>query len=138
MRGPSETPWGCLTPLRLNEASVVGSRVLPARPYHFRVSASRPLVVGFDLDMTLIDTRPGFAACLDALAQDTGVTFDVAGMVERLAPPLDLLLRPYFPEASDARIHGLVDRFRELYPATAVGPTRALPGAHEALAAVRA
>ena len=94
--------------------------------------------MGFDLDMTLIDTRPGFAACLEALSQDTGVTFDVAGMVERLGPPLDLLLRPYFPDASDDRIHGLVDRFRELYPATAVGPTLALPGAHEALAAVRA
>src|SRR3954452_15769791 len=36
-----------------------------------------PLVVGFDLDMTLIDTRPGFAATLQVLADETGVVLDV-------------------------------------------------------------
>ena len=36
------------------------------------------LVVGFDLDMTLIDTRPGIAAVWDALAAETGVTIDSA------------------------------------------------------------
>ena len=97
-----------------------------------------PLVVGFDLDMTLIDTRPGFAACLAALGEETGIEFDTAAMVERLGPPLDALLAPYFPDADAAFMGGLIDRFRELYPATAVPPTRAFPGAHEALAAVRA
>ena len=96
-----------------------------------------PLVVGFDLDMTLIDTRPGFAACLEALCEETGLQLDVAAMVERLGPPLDLLLAPYVPEADRAELDRLVDRFRELYPGTAVPPTEALPGAHEALAAVR-
>ncbi len=98
---------------------------------------SAPLVVGFDLDMTLIDTRPGFAACLRALGEETGVEFDVAGLVSRLGPPLDLMLAPYFPDADEAFVSGLVDRFRELYPALAVPPTEAFPGAHEALAAVR-
>ena len=41
---------------------------------------SAPLVVGFDLDMTLIDTRPGFAACLEALGEEMAVEFDVAGL----------------------------------------------------------
>ena len=50
-----------------------------------------PLVVGFDLDMTLIDTRPGFAACLTALGEEAGVEFDVASLVERLGPPLDVM-----------------------------------------------
>jgi phosphoglycolate phosphatase-like HAD superfamily hydrolase len=96
-----------------------------------------PLVVGFDLDMTLIDTRPGFAACLAALGEETGVEFDTAAMVERLGPPLDMLLAPYFPDADEALVRGLVDRFRELYPEIAVPPTQPFPGAHEALAAVR-
>ena len=40
---------------------------------------SAPLVVGFDLDMTLIDTRPGFAACLRALEGRTGLALPVDG-----------------------------------------------------------
>jgi phosphoglycolate phosphatase-like HAD superfamily hydrolase len=31
------------------------------------------LVVGFDLDMTLIDTSAGFVATIDALAAELGV-----------------------------------------------------------------
>ena len=96
-----------------------------------------PLVVGFDLDMTLIDTRPGFAACLTALGEEAGVEFDVAFLVERLGPPLDVMLSPYFPDHEPAHVARLVDRFRELYPAIAVPPTLAFGGAHEALAAVR-
>ena len=98
---------------------------------------STPLVVGFDLDMTLIDTRPGFAACLAALCEETGLELDIPALVEQLGPPLDLMLAPYLPGADRADLDRLVDRFRELYPETAVPPTRALPGAHEALAAVR-
>jgi phosphoglycolate phosphatase-like HAD superfamily hydrolase len=98
---------------------------------------SAPLVVGFDLDMTLIDTRPGFAACLVALGAETGVEFDVEALVSRLGPPLDVMLAPYFPAADRTFLDRLVDRFRELYPEIAVPPTKAFPGAHEALAAVR-
>ncbi|HET6560539.1 MAG TPA: ATP-dependent sacrificial sulfur transferase LarE [Marmoricola sp.] len=97
-----------------------------------------PLVVGFDLDMTLIDTRPGFAACLAVLGEEVGVEFDVASLVEQLGPPLDVMLAPYLPDHDADRMQTLVDRFRELYPATAVPPTIAFAGAHEALAAVRA
>ncbi len=98
---------------------------------------SAPLVVGFDLDMTLIDTRPGFGACLTVLGEETGVDFDVAGMVEKLGPPLDMMLAPYFPDADQAHLDRLIDRFRELYPDIVVPRTEAFPGAHEALAAVR-
>ena len=90
--------------------------------------------VGFDLDMTLIDTRPGFAACLRVLGEETGLVFDVEGMVEALGPPLDLMLVPY---AEADAIPALVDRFRALYPEIAVAPTLALPGTHDAIAAVR-
>lgn len=98
------------------------------------MNAFPALVVGFDLDMTLIDTRPGFSATLEQIALETGVDLDVAAMSARLGPPLSHMLEPYYPVD---QIDGLVDRFREHYPAHAVAPTVELPGAHEALAAVR-
>jgi uncharacterized protein len=92
------------------------------------------LGVGFDLDMTLIDTRPGIAETLLALGRESGVELDVEAITAQLGPPLSVMLAPYFPED---RIDGLVDRFRDLYPQHAVAPAHALPGAEEALAAVR-
>lgn len=93
-----------------------------------------PLVVGFDLDMTLIDTAPGFREVLTALGVELGVEFPVEDMTARLGPPLDLLLEPYL--AADA-IAPAGDRFRALYPDHAITGTPALGGAHEAIAAVR-
>ena len=91
-------------------------------------------MVGFDLDMTLIDTRPGFAATLEVLGSELGVAFPAAAMTQRLGPPLDLLLADHL--AAD-RIPEAVDRFRELYVDHCIHPVPALAGAHEALAAVR-
>jgi phosphoglycolate phosphatase-like HAD superfamily hydrolase len=91
------------------------------------------LVVGFDLDMTLIDTRVGFLATLDALGDELGVAFP-PDMVDRLGPPLDQMLEPHLHAD---HIPDAVARFRELYPVAAVPPTPAFPGAHEALSAVR-
>ena len=97
-----------------------------------------PVVVGFDLDLTLIDTRLGFAATLDVLAAETGVAIDVADVVGRLGPPLDLLLAPYFPADFPAdAMDGVVASFRAHYPVHAVAATPALAGAHAALEAVR-
>jgi len=94
-----------------------------------------PVTVGFDLDMTLIDSRPGIKAVYDALSAETGVFIDSALAVTRLGPPMDEELANWFPAE---RIAALGDRFRELYPAYAIEPTPALPGAVEAVAAVRA
>ncbi|MCW2848510.1 MAG: gph 1 [Marmoricola sp.] len=92
------------------------------------------LVVGFDLDMTLIDTVVGFAATLDVLAAELGVDFPTAEMSARLGPPLELLLEPHLDAE---RIGPAVDRFREIYPDVAVTPTPVLVGVAGALAAVR-
>src|SRR3954468_22335175 len=94
------------------------------------------LVVGFDLDMTLIDTRPGFAATLTALSEQTGVAFDIDEMTSRLGPPLSHLLAPYFPDFPAERIDGLVDDFRSYYADHAIAPTQEFDGAHAALDAV--
>ncbi|WP_435743429.1 HAD family hydrolase [Nocardioides sp. SYSU DS0663] len=99
-----------------------------------RDDRSTPLAVGFDLDMTLIDTAPGFGSVLEALGAELGVDFPVAEMTARLGPPLDLLLEPYL--AADA-IPAAGDRFRALYPDHAIASVPLLAGAQEALAAVR-
>ena len=91
------------------------------------------LTVGFDLDMTLIDSRPGIAAVYAALSDETGVPIDVELAVSRLGPPLAEELGYWFPAEVVAET---ADRFRALYPALAITPTGLLPGAREALAAV--
>jgi uncharacterized protein len=92
-----------------------------------------PLVVGFDLDMTLIDSRPGIAAALDALSAETGVHIDSAAAVSRLGPPLNEELVRWFPED---QVEQTADRFRELYPDLAITPTGMMAGAREAVDAV--
>ena len=97
-------------------------------------SAASPLVVGFDLDMTLIDTVPGFGPVLRTLGEELGVEFPVDDLTSQLGPPLDVMLSGHLP---DPQIPAAVDRFRELYPDHAITPVPALPGAYDALAAVR-
>ena len=91
-------------------------------------------VVGFDLDMTLIDTAPGFGEVLRALGRELGVDVPVARMTERLGPPLERLLADHLP-ADEVGPAG--DRFRALYPEHAIASVPTLPGAEEAIAAVR-
>ena len=94
----------------------------------------QPLVIGFDLDMTLIDTVHGFIATLDALGAELGVEFPSAEMSNKLGPPLDQMLEPYLPAEE---IPAAAELFRSLYPTHAVPAVPALPGVVEALAAVR-
>ncbi|MGY1579906.1 HAD family hydrolase [Streptomyces sp. MN13] len=98
-------------------------------------TASTPLTVGFDLDMTLIDSRPGIHACYQALAERTGTYVDADLAVTRLGPPLTEELRNWFPEED---VPAVADLYRSMYPAHAITATPALPGAREAIAAVRA
>ena len=56
--------------------------------------------VGFDLDMTLIDSRPGIAATYQALSARTGVHVDADLAVTRLGPPLRSVQGVWFPPAA--------------------------------------
>ncbi|MER7752650.1 HAD family hydrolase [Kitasatospora sp. NPDC097643] len=94
-----------------------------------------PLTVGFDLDMTLLDTRPGIHATYRALSAETGTFVDADLVVTRLGPPLLDELRNWFPAE---RLDEIADRYRTLYREHAFAPTVALPGAHAAVEAVRA
>jgi len=91
--------------------------------------------VGFDLDLTLVDSRPGIGATLQALGAQTGVSIDVDLVVGRLGPPLEWELAHWNPPE---RVPEAADRYRALYPTHAITPSPALPGAAEAVAAVRA
>ncbi|MBE4773919.1 MULTISPECIES: HAD family hydrolase [Streptomyces] len=97
--------------------------------------SSRMLTVGFDLDMTLIDSRPGIHACYVALAARTGAYIDADLAITRLGPPLADELAHWFPAAE---IPAMADLYRAMYPSIAIAATPAMPGAPEAIAAVRA
>ena len=93
----------------------------------------RTPVIGFDLDLTLIDSRPGIAATLRELSARTGVYIDADAAVTRLGPPLEHELLRWF---DPAEVPAAGDIFRELYPMHAVHSSPALPGVAEAFAAV--
>ncbi|MBU3066244.1 haloacid dehalogenase-like hydrolase [Nocardia sp. NEAU-G5] len=95
----------------------------------------RTLTVGFDLDMTLIDSRPGIRDCYRALSERTGVYIDCDLAVTRLGPPLEQEMANWFPAAE---IPAMVDLYREMYPAYAITGTLAMPGARAAVDAVHA
>jgi len=93
------------------------------------------LVVGFDLDMTLVDARPGVIATCEAVTRETGVAIDGPLAASRLGPPLEVELANWV-EAD--RVDELAEIYRRHYPEFGVPGSTAMPGAHEALAAIRA
>ena len=88
--------------------------------------------IGFDLDMTLIDSRPGIRAAMQQLADETGASIDTELVVSRLGPPLEQELAHWFTEAEVART---ADRYRQIYAAIAPPLIEVLPGAHASLEA---
>ncbi|GAB2993067.1 HAD family hydrolase [Streptomyces pseudoechinosporeus] len=93
------------------------------------------LTVGFDLDMTLIDSRPGIHACYLALSERTGTYIDADLAITRLGPPLEEELVNWFPAG---QVAAMADVYREMYPTHAITGTLAMAGAREAIAAVQA
>ena len=92
------------------------------------------LTVGFDLDMTLIDTRPGVHRTTVRLSEELGVHIDADLVVSRLGPPLESELAEWMPAES---VPAAADRFRELMAEFGAADCLALPGAVEAVQAVR-
>ncbi|WP_338072805.1 HAD family hydrolase [Aeromicrobium phoceense] len=90
--------------------------------------------IGFDLDMTLIDSRPGIRAVYEELSRQTGVIIDAELAVSRLGPPLEWELAHWFPAEA---VPEMFTRYRAMYPEIAVPRVLAMPGAAEALAAAR-
>jgi len=91
--------------------------------------------VGFDLDMTLINSRPAILASFAAVGRETGTAIDLDAVDRRLGIKLDDELGYWF--APD-RIDAAAVVYRRHYLELAGPMTTVLPGAQEALAAVRA
>lgn len=90
--------------------------------------------VGFDLDMTLIDSRQAILASFAEVARETGVPIDLDQTDARLGIKLEDELAHWFPAE---RISPAADVYRRHYVMLAGERTTELPGARQALAAVR-
>lgn len=90
-------------------------------------------VVGFDLDMTLVDSAAGILATIAAACAELGVTVDPDAARRWIGVPLEDTLRAIAPDVDPV---ATADRYRALYPEVGVPPTTLLPGAAEALEAV--
>jgi len=91
--------------------------------------------VGFDLDMTLIDSRAAILASFAGVAAETGVPIDPAGVDRRLGIKLEDELAHWMPAD---QIERAIEIYRAHYRRLAGPLTRLLPGAVESLDAVRA
>ena len=98
-----------------------------------------PPVVGFDLDMTLVDSADGITATLAAAVAACPGGEDVMLSREDVWPwvglPLDVTVEALAPQV-DAEL--AIREYRARYADVGVPLTRLLPGAREALRAVRA
>ncbi|MEW5632393.1 HAD family hydrolase [Streptomyces hydrogenans] len=97
-------------------------------------TSGAPLTVGFDLDLTLLDTRPGIRAAFVAFSEKYGVDADADLVVTRLGPPLEQEMAHWVPAG---QVTEMTARYRALYPEYAIAPTVPMPGARDALDAVR-
>ncbi|CAN5235813.1 HAD family hydrolase [soil metagenome] len=93
------------------------------------------LVVGFDLDMTLIDPRVGIASAMAALESEINAGIDVQWVIDNVGPRLETVLARWLSAEDIERAAG---RYRELFEAVGVATTTAMPGALDAVEAVRA
>lgn len=92
------------------------------------------LVIGFDLDMTLIDSRPGVADTFGALNRLLGTSIPGDQLSEQLGPTLETVLADYFPPEE---IEGVCNHFRVIYADLGPKGSSLLPGALGAFEAVK-
>jgi phosphoglycolate phosphatase len=90
--------------------------------------------VGFDLDLTLIDSQAAILAAWAEVAGETGVRIDPDSVTRRLGIKLEDEAAFWFPAGERDAAAGI---YRRHYVRLAPGLTTALPGAARALDAVR-
>ncbi len=92
------------------------------------------LVVGFDLDLTLVDSRPSVVAVAEVLAAEEGRPIDGQLWASRLGPPLEQELAHWVPAEDVERVAW---RYRALMAEIGVPRSVLLPYAAESVSAVR-
>jgi uncharacterized protein len=92
------------------------------------------LVVGFDLDLTLVDARSGGRKVWRRLAEDFGVDIDVELVLSRMGPPLHEELAHWFPPE---RVEEVAEAYRRHSHDFGAAEVEAMPGAYDAVDAVR-
>lgn len=90
--------------------------------------------VGFDLDLTLINSRAAIMAAWSAVAGELGVSIDLAEVDQRMGIKLEDEVAYWFPVADHDRAAA---SYRYHYVRLAPDLTTLLPGAIEAITAVR-
>ena len=90
--------------------------------------------VGFDLDLTLINSRPAIMAAWSAVVEELGVHIDLDEVDTRMGIKLEDEVSYWFPAD---RQQAAADSYRRHYVRLAPSMTLPLPGAAEALSAVR-
>jgi phosphoglycolate phosphatase len=94
----------------------------------------RELVIGFDLDMTLVDSAEGISEALVQVCADHGVEISLADALETIGLPLDQVFPMWLPELPYEQ---LLDEYRDHYGKFGIPKTVLLPGARESLNSIR-
>jgi phosphoglycolate phosphatase len=106
--------------------------LIQAAQTSFTRGASGP--VGFDLDLTLIDSQPAILAAWAEVARETGTVIDLDSVTRRLGIKLEDEAAFWFPAGQRG---AAAAAYRRHYLRLAPPLTTPLPGAAGALAAVR-
>jgi len=93
------------------------------------------LVVGFDLDMTLVDSAEGIADALMKVFADHGADVRRDDVLATIGLPLDMVFPMWLPDESYEQ---LLDEYRDHYGRFGIPKSRLLPGAREAVDAIHA
>ena len=96
---------------------------------------SQQIVVGFDLDMTLVDSAAGISEALVAVCALHDVTIHYDDAAATIGLPLDQVFPLWLPELEYEQ---LLDEYRDHYGKYGIPKSVALPGAQAAIDAVHA
>jgi phosphoglycolate phosphatase len=92
-------------------------------------------IVGFDLDMTLVDSAAGIATTMQAALAEVGRSITAEQVWPLVGVPMEATLEQVAPGVD---VRAITLRYRQLYPTHGIAPITLLPGAGEAIDAVHA
>lgn len=90
-------------------------------------------VVGFDLDMTLVDSAEGIADALVKVLTDHGAEVRRDDVIATIGLPLDMVFPLWLPDESYEQ---LLDEYRDHYGRFGIPQSRLMPGARDAVDAI--